>query len=234
VTGTIRLGGTDVPYIVRESRRASQPSLRIRDGSAVEVVLPLRARGAGVELLLRRHARWILRTLDRLRRETGGGFLESGSRLALNGIDRMVRIEREDRRRSSVHVSEEEIVIRLPRVGHDDVRPILQRHLIRMAAQWIPQRLQQLNAPWQLPVSGVTIRNQRTRWGSCSRRGRISLNWRLVILPPFVADYLIFHELAHIKHLNHSQAYWRFVQRLCPDFREAERWLRRHGRSVLL
>ncbi|HXX63310.1 MAG TPA: YgjP-like metallopeptidase domain-containing protein, partial [Bacteroidota bacterium] len=110
MTGTIRLGETDVPFVVRESSRASRPSLRIRDGSAVEVVLPLRAGGARVELLLRRHARWILRTLERLRREPGSVPLESGSRLALNGIERLLRIEREDRRRSSVHVSEEEIL----------------------------------------------------------------------------------------------------------------------------
>lgn len=237
MTGTVRLGDRDVSYVVRESRRAERLSLRIRDGFGVEVVLPLHASDASVEPLLYRNARWILRTLDRLAHQSAAGAdpaFASGSRLAIMGVERTLKVMREDRRRSSVQLTEEEIVIRLPLIGHDDLRPLLRRQLMARAADWIPRRVDELNAPWGLPVRGVTVRNQRTRWGSCSRMGKISLNWRLVILPPFVADYLIYHELAHIEHLNHSGRYWGFVRRMCPEFREAERWLRRNGRSILL
>jgi predicted metal-dependent hydrolase len=75
----------------------------------------------------------------------------------------------------------------------------------------------------------VTVRNQRSRWGSCSRRGTISLNWRLVQAPGFVRDYLVLHELAHLKEMNHSRRFWSEVARLCPDFAEAERWLKQHS-----
>ena len=73
------------------------------------------------------------------------------------------------------------------------------------------------------------MRNQRSRWGSCSRRGTISLNWRLVQTPAYVRDYLVLHELAHLKEMNHSRRFWREVERLCPGFREAERWLKQHA-----
>jgi predicted metal-dependent hydrolase len=90
----------------------------------------------------------------------------------------------------------------------------------------------ELAAPHALPVRRVTVRNQRSRWGSCSRRGTISLNWRLVQAPPFVRDYLIFHELAHLREMNHSTRFWQTVAGLCPDYQLAERWLKSHGRQL--
>jgi len=81
-------------------------------------------------------------------------------------------------------------------------------------------------------VRRITVRNQRSRWGSCSRRGTISLNWRLVQTPVFVRDYLVLHELAHLKEMNHSRRFWDEVARLCPGFREAERWLKQHSRLL--
>ncbi len=81
-------------------------------------------------------------------------------------------------------------------------------------------------------VNRVTVRNQRTRWGSCSRRGTISLNWRLIQTPDYVRDYIALHELAHLRHMNHSRRFWQEVERLCPDYRSAERWLKQN-RGIL-
>jgi predicted metal-dependent hydrolase len=75
----------------------------------------------------------------------------------------------------------------------------------------------------------VTVRNQRTRWGSCSRRGTISLNWRLIQTPPFVSDYIILHELMHLREMNHSPRFWRQVETVCPGYRTAEEWLKPHA-----
>jgi predicted metal-dependent hydrolase len=81
----------------------------------------------------------------------------------------------------------------------------------------------------QLQVNRITVRNQRSRWGSCSRRGTISLNWRLIQTPVFVQDYIILHELMHLREMNHSARYWREVANVCPDYPVAERWLKRHA-----
>jgi predicted metal-dependent hydrolase len=110
-----------------------------------------------------------------------------------------------------------------------DLRPAIERHLRKRAAQELPARVFELAALHQLPVRRVTVRNQRSRWGSCSRRGTISLNWRLVQTPISVRDYLVLHELAHLKEMNHSRRFWNEVERLCPAFREAERWLKQHS-----
>jgi predicted metal-dependent hydrolase len=83
-----------------------------------------------------------------------------------------------------------------------------------------------------LRFSRVTIRNQRTRWGSCGRDGHICLNWRLVLMPDRVRDYVLIHELMHLRRLDHSRAYWKLVEAACPDFRECRRWLRENGPSL--
>jgi len=110
-----------------------------------------------------------------------------------------------------------------------DLRRVIERHLWRLAARELPLRVLEFALSHQLTVSRVTVRNQRSRWGSCSRRGTISLNWRIIQAPSFVRDYLILHELMHLRQMNHSARFWREVERVCPDYQTAERWLKEHS-----
>lgn len=93
----------------------------------------------------------------------------------------------------------------------------------------LPLRLQELAERHGLQVTRISIRNQRTRWGSCGRDGHVSLNWRLIVMPGWVRDYVIIHELMHLKRMDHSPAYWRLVAAACSRYREARQWLRTHG-----
>ena len=96
----------------------------------------------------------------------------------------------------------------------------------------LPSRLLEIAGEHGLTVTGVSIRNQRTRWGSCGRDGTISLNWRLVLMPPPVRDYVLIHELMHLKRLDHSPTYWKLVAAACPEYREARQWLRINGPAL--
>jgi predicted metal-dependent hydrolase len=106
------------------------------------------------------------------------------------------------------------------------------RELRAKAAAELPPQLLALAARHGLAVNRVTIRNQRSRWGSCSSRGHITLNFRLMLMPPEVREYILIHELMHLKQANHSIRFWRCVEAACPGFREAERWLKKHGPSL--
>jgi hypothetical protein len=106
------------------------------------------------------------------------------------------------------------------------------RELRARAARELPPQLLALAAALGLTVGRVTIRDQRSRWGSCSPKGHIALNFRLLLMPPEVREYVLIHELMHVKQANHSRAFWRLVEAACPRFRDAERWLRRHGPSL--
>jgi len=235
VTATIRLGESDIPYTVRPSARARSISLRIREPGLVEVIVPVRHVLPHPETLLHRHAAWILRTFERLRRAgAAAATFGEGSRILFLGTERTVRVERGVKKRPSIALTESEIIVRLSPASPEDIRPLLGRWMRAQAASVIPVRVSELNAQWGFRYRNVAVRNQRTRWGSCSRRGNLSFNWRLVILPADVGDYLICHELAHLEYLDHSSRFWRLVERMCPGFRQCERWLRKYGRSVPL
>ena len=120
------------------------------------------------------------------------------------------------------------------RVAADTVnlRPAVETALRQLAARELVPRLRTLAAEHGLAVARVTIRNQRSRWGSCSTSGVIALNFRLVQMPAWVSDYVLLHELMHLRQQNHSRRYWRLVEQVCPDFRAAERWLRVDGKAL--
>ncbi|MGE0463055.1 MAG: M48 family metallopeptidase [Vicinamibacterales bacterium] len=114
-----------------------------------------------------------------------------------------------------------------PRVVPDNVAALRRR-----AKEELPRQLLDLAAAQGIGVHRVTVRNQRSRWGSCSRRGSITLNWRLVLVPDFVREYVMLHELMHRRELNHSPRFWRLVAAACPRLVEARRWLRTEGHAL--
>jgi predicted metal-dependent hydrolase len=108
-----------------------------------------------------------------------------------------------------------------------DHRPLVRKHLRQLAARELHDRAWELARVHGVAIQRVTIRAQKTRWGSCSARGTISLNWRLIEAPPYVGDYLIIHELMHRREMNHSARFWKLVAGACPDYRHAEQWLKK-------
>jgi predicted metal-dependent hydrolase len=102
------------------------------------------------------------------------------------------------------------------------------RALRQRASRELPARLLALAAKFELRVSRVSVRNQQWRWGSCSPTGHICLNWRLVMMPDWVCDYVLIHELMHLKRLDHSPKFWKLVGAACPRYEEARVWLRRY------
>ena len=106
-----------------------------------------------------------------------------------------------------------------------------QRELRARAKRELPPRLLALAAHYGLTVTRVSIRNQRWRWGSCNRAGHICLNWRLVTMPDPVRDYVLIHELMHLKRMDHSPKFWKLVAAACPDYQIARRWLRQQPRE---
>ena len=124
-------------------------------------------------------------------------------------------------------------VFPLPRVADVNLRPHVERRLRLLASVELPVRVRELASLHGLAFLSVSVRNQRSRWGSCSPRHVISLNWRLVQTPASVRDYIILHELAHTRHLNHSARFWAEVARICPGHEEAERWLKSRGEQLI-
>ncbi len=114
----------------------------------------------------------------------------------------------------------------------DNERAALERGLRRAARQAIARQVSVRAPQVGVPVARIQIRDQRTRWGSASRIGTLSFNWRLILCPPHVLDYVVVHELAHLCVAGHSPSFWRLVERHYGDYRPARRWLRDHHHEI--
>ena len=120
--------------------------------------------------------------------------------------------------------------LRLPSIfGGTNLRHAVERQLHRLVVAELVPRTLELAQQHLLRVTRVTVRNQRSRWGSCSARGTISLNWRLIQTPLFVRDYIILHELMHLRRMDHSPQFWAHVAEACPEYESARQWLRANG-----
>lgn len=116
-----------------------------------------------------------------------------------------------------------------PAVVHPDEPALRARARVEL-----PDALRALAAQHEVTVTRVSVRNQRSRWGACSAQGAITLNWRLVLVPAFVRDYVMLHELMHCRELNHSRRFWRHVAAVCPRYQEARRWLLTEGQQLFV
>ena len=157
-----------------------------------------------------------------------------GSTLHLLGKEITIVVEPTEKKRTTVRLDGAALIVQTAKPHGGDPHGSEARGAVvawckYTARRIIPERVEQLNASVGFQYKGAIVRDQKTRWGSCSRRGTLSLNWRLLLVPPSVMDYLIYHELAHLKEMNHSIRFWRLVQQLCPSFREAEGWLKKNG-----
>ena len=114
-----------------------------------------------------------------------------------------------------------------PALVHPD-EPALRKRALRE----LPPALRELAVAHGISVTGISVRNQRSRWGACSAAGAITLNWRLILVPDFVREYVMLHELMHRRELNHSERFWRHVRAVCPRHQEARQWLLSAGQRL--
>ncbi len=217
-------GATEVVYVRSDRARQYRLTLR-RDGVAVATI-PRRGSEREARLFVSRHLRWLERARARLRAQPlSVAEWRPGTVVHWRGAEVPIEV-RPGAARPEVALGAD--VFRVPRL-EGDLRPALQIRMAHRARIELPARAWELAAGTDTPITNVVVRNQRARWGSCSARGVISLNWRLIQAPDAVRDYLIYHELMHRREMNHSGRFWRHVEEVCPGWRAAERWLRGHA-----
>ncbi len=203
-------------------RRARRYVVRVTS-DGVRLTVPRGASIAGGMAFAERQARWLEREWRRQRERmapwtAGTSLWFRGERVSLSLVDGHVLVGPQ-------------------RVDADidgrNLRTTVEPWMRRLAERELPPRCLELSEQTGLAVARVTIRNQRSRWGACSPSRAITLNWRLIQMPAEVSDYIIIHELMHLKQPNHSRKFWREVDQACAWWRSAERWLRTHGRELL-
>ena len=222
----LQVGSRQVPLLFVHHPRARRYLLRLRPDGVARVTIPRRGTIAAARDFAARNVGWLEQQWLLLsNRPTVGSGWQVGTEIYFRG--EMVRVE--SAAADQIRFGSEQLQVADVTV---DLRPVIQNHLRQLAAQELPPRVRELAIGQGVEVTRISIRNQKSRWGSCSRRGTISLNWRLIQTPAFVRDYIILHELAHRRHMNHSDKFWQEVERMCPDYLVAERWLKQNAKLM--
>jgi predicted metal-dependent hydrolase len=225
-----------IEYPIRRSDRARRARINV-SADGVEVVVPRRMALRQVVPFVEEKRPWIERTLRRIREAEeaaavrlvdGGSVPYLGSALPLR-----VRIE-PGRVRSHVALRGDVLYVAVGSLGVEAIRSALEAWYRRRARVEVAPRLDAACARAGTRYTRLSIRAQRTRWASCSSTGAMSFNWRLLLAPPEILDYVVEHEVAHLEVLDHSDRFWRLLGSRAPAYREHERWLRRNGPALRL
>jgi predicted metal-dependent hydrolase len=220
---TLPVGAREVPIHFVRSPRARRYVLRVRADGSARITIPRGGSQKAAREFALGHVGWVEKQLRQLAGKPQRPQVWSpGTEIFYRGQPTPLILDAEQRR---VLIADQVIPLA---DGAGDLRAPVERHLWRVAVPELTARTFELAAIHQLTVAKVRVRHMRTRWGSCSVRRAISLNWRLIQTPDSVRDYIILHELMHLREMNHSRRFWDWVARLCPHYSQAEAWLKRH------
>lgn len=227
-----RCGARRIPYTLRLSARARTFGMWISPQTGLVVTAPVVTYDAGgLERFLQRHESWIVKHLDRYARVASRIPLSwpYGQTLLFRGA--RCRVVLESRKRTPAQVVEADgaLVVQMRQPSVDGARRVLGQWYRGQAARWCERRAAEFGQMLGVRWKRIRIGDQRRRWGSCSVRGCLSFNYRLVMAPPEALDYVVLHELAHLIELSHSPRFWAIVAQHCPDYRRLVRWLNTYG-----
>ncbi|MCE2503121.1 MAG: M48 family metallopeptidase [Chlorobi bacterium] len=234
------INGHQIAYTVRRHPRAKYLRLNVNPFDGVVVTMPARLPlYVNTDKFVREHGDWVLAKLQEYGRDNGSDtssktLLRSGGHILFHGKEHRLLIERLAVSAPHIVQNPDALVISmyLPRAQGYHVKPVLKDWLRQQAVERIKQvadeEAKRLGVRWKR----ISIREQRTKWGSCTEDGNLSFNWRLILFPPRVLRYIVIHELCHLRHFDHSIRFWRMVAAYMPDYRSAVDWLRTEGMSA--
>ena len=238
---TIDLGRACVPYRLQRSPRRRTVALAVDPERGLVVYCPRRFAQSRLDALLRRKARWILEKIaqaDRQRALHRPTRWLPGARLPLQGADYPLEVRRTGRART-LSLEDERLCLTLPAhlqapLDEAALRGHILAGYLALARETLLRRVEHFQPLVGVAPRTVRIKSQKKRWGSCSAKGALNFNWRLVLAPLAVMDYVIVHELCHLLHLDHSPRFWRRVAAVLPGYRAQQAWLREFGPGLYL
>lgn len=228
-TRTLDVAGRPMPLTIRQNERATRITLRIEPGGrGLKMTIPRGLAAREVNAFLDRHQGWLLTKLAKF---STSSSLQHGGDILFRGIRH--RIEHTGSLRGPTEAGEVDgqPVLRVSGMPEHAARRIA-TFLKKEARIDLERRVAVHAKSIRASVSSISMKDTRSRWGSCSSQGNLSFSWRIVMAPPLVIDYLAAHEVAHLREMNHGPRFWALCEKLCPQMDEAKDWLKRHGSQL--
>ena len=232
--GYISLCGTRVGYTVRRNPRARRIWVKVEDSDGLVLVLPPRVHASSATDIIRRHRDWIVARLaerDELRAQAPAPIGES-STVFYRGRPISLRVRNCACAKPSVAWYRNEVVVTVPRHEAPQISEVLLQSYRERAKEVFRRRIEVFSQLVRAFPKRVSIRDQKTRWGACTSRGTLTFNWRLILAPPAVLDYVVIHELCHLRFPNHGPRFWQAVAQICPQYENYKSWLRLNGHRL--
>ncbi len=228
---TTRIEGRAVAYQVKWSERARRLRISV-SAEGVTVTLPRGYAARDAERFMQENAGWVdgqLKRVERARQKQARQTLPKDV-ILLRGKPTQVKvvIEPDRKSRALIHEAAGRLQVHLPEGAKGKKGEVVEKALREIARSELERAVAAYARVMHVNPGSVTVRDQRTRWGSCSTRGTLSFNWRLIMAPPEVLNYVVVHELSHLVEPNHSPAFWKVVAHVYPTYREARLWLKRN------
>lgn len=220
--------------IIRRSRKTVE--IQIDSVSGFRVIAPKRLSEKALLTLLEPKKQWIyekLLEIERLQKSKVYHSYEEGDVFQVLGQPCRLHLDIDSsRRRKTASLSEGVLTIRVSENNREIIRDAVVHFYRQLTRSEVEKKIEPLAQALGVSYNRIAIKDQKRRWGSCSQLGNLNFNWRCGMMPEFVFDYILIHELCHLVHLNHSPAYWELVRSLCPNEAAARRWLKHHGMSL--
>lgn len=224
----IEINGEKVPYSTRESEKASRPRIDSRL-EGIRVVVP-QGSGFEPEELIRNRPEWVLEKYREKKK-----FLESIEEKRFKDGEKFLYLDRElglriGRETSAIGDVEIKVTASESEEVEEEVRQLYREKARSIFGEKVNKYSDRIDGEF----NEIQVRNQRTRWGSCTAKNNLSFNWRIIMAPEFVPEYIAVHELVHLEHSNHSQKFWKRVKDLFPRYEEAEEWISKNNHRLAL
>jgi len=220
--------------LIRSKKRRKTISLHIKGDGRIAIYAPYRTPQWEIERFVKERERWISAKLSERERaiESTRKSFSPGEEFLYLGESYPLEIEDGPAERASLRLSFGKFILRGNRLG--EARDLFIAWYRKEARDKLIERVAFYSSKFELFPKGVKITSARSRWGSCSRDNLLCFSWRMMMVPLHVLDYVLIHELVHIKEKNHSRRFWNYLESLVPDYKECRRWLREHEHLVAL
>ncbi|MFW5856142.1 MAG: M48 family metallopeptidase [Bacillota bacterium] len=234
---SITLGDTVINYeIVRSDRKTM--GIIVDPDQGVIIRSPKNVTREKIEEVVKKKSSWLLQKLDKVEEiEPAPSPLEfmSGEKLMYLGRRYRLKVKEHDKRQVEVKFYQGKFIVKEP-AELKDRREVIREKVIawyrRRADQKIKERVEKYQGRIGVEPSRVKIKKQKKRWGSCSSKGNLNFNWKLIMAPMSIVDYIVVHELVHLKYSNHSRDFWQTVEAVIDDYKQRQEWLRVNGRKL--
>lgn len=236
---SVSYNGINIEYeVIRRKRKTL--AIRIAPNGNVEAIVPLFLDNGMVEDIVKKKAEWICDKLNAIKasRKSAKKRVWDKEMLMYLGKEITLRLIEVPKKDITITFDGNDIALFINKKINEaiDRDEYIKRTLVewyrKRAGEKLMERTKVFSKIMGLSFNRVFIKEQKTRWGSCSSKGNINYNWKLIMAPEAIIDYVVVHELAHIKHPNHSKEFWKFVENFLPDYRERENWLKANGSKL--